>query len=287
MRAPVVALLRGVLLGAVAVGAVACSPAQTADQQRSEAPAPEPTPTREVREVLAGQDVRLNLPAGDAPPRGLVLWFHGQSGDADDRIDGPFFTALRDDGWAVASSDFHEESWGNEASTEDTQRLLDWAEDLTGTEATLWVAGSMGGSVSLNAMTHGVTPPACWYGIKPALDLTAMQRVPGGPRFIATAFDLGRGDRVPRGRIPVDNIDKLPLDTRWRVVASTEDDWVPIDQNGGALAYGLDQRGAEVTYLPAQGRHEDPSHFVASDVVAFADTCLPDSAGGAGDVASD
>jgi len=279
MRAPVAALLRSLPAAgaavAVVLGLVACSPAEPAEKAR-------PAPARDVRTELAGQEVRLNLPAGDGPPKGLALWFHGQSGDADDRIDGPFFSALRDDGWAVASSDFHLQSWGNSASTADTRRLLRWAEEQTGTTAVLWVAGSMGGAVSVNAMTHGVTPPACYYGIKPALSLTEMQRVPGGPQFIRQAF----GGKVPRNRIPVDNLGRLPLDTRWRIVASFQDDWVPINDNGGALAYSLSQRGADVTYLKARGPHEDPSHFDTEDLLAFADSCV-DPGTDPGDVAAD
>ena len=171
--------------------------------------------------------------------------------------------------WVIASSDFHSTSWGNEASTDDTRRLVDWAEDQTGLDVELWVAGSMGAAVSLNALNFGVQPPPCWYGVKPAISLTQMDYVPGGPKFIASAY----GGAVPTERDPVRNLGSLPLDTRYRVVASKDDNWVLYDQNSEQLIAALTDLGAEVSLLPARGLHEDPSHWNAPDLLRFADSC--------------
>jgi hypothetical protein len=223
-----------------------------------------------VRGNLAGQAVRLSLPSGVGEPKGIALWFHGQGGGADHRVDSPWLEALRRDGWAIASSDFHSTSWGNEASTDDTSRLVEWAEEQTGLEVEMWVAGSMGGAVSLNALNFGVRPPPCWYGVKPAISLTQMDFVPGGRRFIASAY----GGAVPTERDPVRNLASLPPDTRYRVVASKDDHWVLYDQNSEPLIRSLTDLGAEVSLLPARGLHEDPSHWNAPDLVSFADTCV-------------
>jgi len=225
-----------------------------------------------VRSELAGQAVRLSLPSGDGEPKGIAVWFHGQGGGADHRVESPWLEALRRDGWVIASSDFHETSWGNEASTDDTRRLIEWAEEQTGLEVELWVAGSMGAAVSLNALTFGVEPPSCWYGVKPAISLTQMDNVPGGRKFIASAYD----GAPPAERDPVHNLASLPLDTRYRVVASKDDSWVLYDQNSEQLIATLVERGANVSLLPARGLHEDPSHWNAPDLVRFADTCLAD-----------
>jgi hypothetical protein len=221
-----------------------------------------------VRSELAGESVRLTLPTGE--PKGLVVWFHGQGGNVNDRIDGPFLSALRRDGWAIASSNFHAQSWGNPASTEDAALLLQWAREHTGMHPALWVSGSMGGAVSLNAMLHGVPPPPCWYGVKPAIALTRMQAVPGAPGFIRDAF----GGPVPQDRNPVANLDVLPLQTRYRVVSSKDDQWLDYHENAGSLISTLGARGADVTELSVQGRHDDPSHWNAPDLVTFANTCL-------------
>lgn len=226
-----------------------------------------------VRDSLNGEAVRLNLPTGTAKPKGLVIWFHGQGGNVNDRIDGPFLSALRRDGYAIASSDFHLQSWGNEASTDDTDRLVEWAEEKAGVPVSLWVSGSMGGAISLNALLHGAPAPDCWYGVKPAISLDQMDAVPTGTRYIRLAF----GGSVPDDRNPVKNLDALPTDVRYRVVASPDDQWVPIDQNGGALVYALDRRGLDVTYLAASGPHEDPSHWDSADLVSFANSCLDDA----------
>jgi hypothetical protein len=227
-------------------------------------------PNETVRSSLAGESVRLSLPGGGAEPKGLVIWFHGQGGNVNDRVDGPWLDALRRDGWAIASSEFHDQSWGNPASTSDADRLVAWAEKMTGVPVRLWVSGSMGGSIALNAMTHGVPAPPCWYGVKPAISLKQMDHVPGGPAYIRDAFH----GEVPADRNPVQNIDRLPADTRYRIVSSRQDQWVMYDENTRPLVRKLSARGADVSLLTVNGLHDDPSHFNASDLVDYADSCL-------------
>lgn len=226
-------------------------------------------PGRVIRSELAGERVRLTLPTGSGDPKGLVVWFHGQGGNVNDRIDGPFVGALVRDGYAVASSDFHLQSWGNAESTADAARLIEWATQQLELPVSLWVSGSMGGAVSLNALVHGVERPACWYGVKPAISLTKMDAVPTATRFIGKAF---AGD-VPVDRNPIRNVDRLPTDVRYRVVASPDDTWVPMDQNAGVLVTGLENAGVEATYLLASGPHEDPSHWNSADLLDFAESC--------------
>ncbi|MCW2815808.1 MAG: Alpha/beta hydrolase family protein [Nocardioides sp.] len=225
-----------------------------------------------IRGELEGQQVRVSLPTGDAEPRGLAIYFHGQGNGVDDRADGAWLGALLRSGWAVAASAFHDESWGNEASTRDVELLTEWAEDQTGVETSLWVSGSMGGAVSLNAMVHGAEPPQCWYGVKPAIALTEMDRVVGARRFIAEAY----GGPVPDDRNPVRNMDQLPEDVRYRVVASPEDELVGLRDNAGALISQLTGRGFDITYHLVVGPHEDPSHFDPIDLEQFGDYCLDD-----------
>ncbi len=230
-------------------------------------------PSETLRGSLAGQEVRLTTPGEGIEPRGLVVWFHGQGGNVNDRIDGPWLDALRRNGYAIASSNFHAQSWGNPASTRDAELLVDWAEEKTGLPVTLWVSGSMGGSVSLNALIHGVKPPRCWYGVKPAIALTEMDEVPGGPGFIFKAF----AGKVPPDRNPVANVAGLPVEVRYRIVASRGDQWVIFKENAGPLSSGLRSRGADVTQLVVEGFHDDPSHFNARDLVAYADSCLDEA----------
>jgi hypothetical protein len=227
-------------------------------------------PTGEViRGRLKAQDVRLSLPP-TADPKGVAIFFHGQTGGVDNRMDEPWLQALVRSGWVVASSDFHTASWGNEVSTEDTALLAEWATEQTGEPVRLFVSGSMGATVSLNAMTHGVQAPACWYGVKPAVDPTRMDAVPGADRIIKEAFG---GQAIPVDRNPALNIDRLSVETRYRLVASVNDQWVRYDENAGLLASGLERRGAEVSILPVTGTHDDPLHFDVGDLVDFASRC--------------
>ena len=81
---------------------------------------------------------------------------------------------------------------------------------------------------------------------------------------------------MPVDRNPVRNFDVLPSGIRYRVVASPDDQWVPINQNGGALVSSLNKRGVDVTYLLASGPHEDPSHWNSTDLLQFANSCVGD-----------
>src|SRR3954454_1699379 len=192
---------------------------------------------------VKAQDVRLSMPPTHHP-QGIAIYFHGQNGGVDNRMDEPWLQALVRAGWVVASSDFHTDSWGNEESTEDTTNLITWAEQQThNMPIKLYVSGSMGGTVSLKSMTHAGLVPPCWYGVKPAVDLTKMQNVPGGPRIIREAF----GGDVPFDRNPVNTIDELPTATRYRMVTSPEDTWVVEAENTDRLAQGLIDRGAQVS----------------------------------------
>jgi hypothetical protein len=218
---------------------------------------------------VKAQDVRLSMPPTHHP-KGMAIYFHGQNGGVDNRMDEPWLQALVRAGWAVASSDFHTDSWGNAASTDDTTNLIAWAEQQThNMPIKLYVSGSMGGTVSLNAMTHAGLVPPCWYGVKPAVDLTKMQNVPGAMRIIREAF----GGAVPSDRNPVNTISQMPTATRYRMVTSPQDTWVRESENTGLLAAGLEARGADVSVLQVHGTHDDPSHFDVDDLLAFAGSC--------------
>ncbi len=228
-------------------------------------------PGETVTDVLEGQPVRLSLPGADIEPKGLVLWFHGQGGDVNVRVSDPFLDTLRRDGWAIASSNYHEESWGNPASTHDVELLTAWARKQTGLTPSVYIAGSMGATVSLNAMLHGVRPPGCWYGVRPALSLSDMDGVPGAERFIREAFD----GPVPMDRNPIDNVAGLPTATRYRVIASRDDPQVVYEQNAEPFVDTLEREDADVSEVTVYGGHQNESHFNARDVLAFANSCLP------------
>jgi len=147
---------------------------------------------RTVRTEIEGQRLRLDLPtSGDVEH--VAIWFHGQGADENARMNEPWLNALRADGWAVASSQFHTSSWGSGASVDDTISLTEWMRTETGVTPTLWIAGSMGGAVSLNTMIHTDVEPECWYGTMPVVDLDSVSEVPGATDEITAVW----GDAVP------------------------------------------------------------------------------------------
>jgi hypothetical protein len=219
-----------------------------------------------IRETVNGQAMRVDLAPGE--PKGLAIWFHGQGGTADTRMNEDWLNTLRINGWAVASSDFHGNAWGNEDAVADVAALTKWAADKTGRAATLYIAGSMGGLTSLNSMTHGGNAPKCWYGTMPVVDQTTVTHVPDASQQIIAAY----GASVPSGSIPARNIGKLPS-AKYRILSSTDDTWVPARSNADVLTVGLRVPGREVSTLTVKGEHGDPSHFNSADLLAFAGSC--------------
>lgn len=223
-----------------------------------------------IRAELDGEPVRIDLPI-QKPLRGVAIWFHGQGGDEDTRMGGEWLNALRRDGWAVASSRFHGSSWGSPASVSDTKNLVNWISALTGMEPSLWVAGSMGGAISLNTMIQAGLTPRCWYGTKPVVDLTSVANVPDAITQLGSVWG-GRG-RAPSEWNPAEMISRLPTSTVYRVLASPEDAWVPADSNGRRLITKLSQVGVSASYRPVTGWHGDDSHIDIGDLRAFAASC--------------
>lgn len=198
-------------------------------------------------------------------PKAVAVWFHGQGGTADTRMNEDWLNSLRSRGWAVASSDFHGNAWGTPATVRDTENLTAWARETAGAEVRLFVAGSMGGLASLNALTHGQTV-ACWYGTMPVVDHGAVRNVPKAQEQIRAAWGSG----ISAAYIPAQNLDKLPQQAKYRIVTSPQDTWVPATANAALL--DAEER-LDVSALTVTGEHGDPSHFNPADLAVFADGC--------------
>src|SRR3954466_5271262 len=54
---------------------------------------------------IKAQDVRLSIPP-TRHPKGIAIYFHGQNGGVDNRMDEPWLQALVRPGWIVGPSDF-------------------------------------------------------------------------------------------------------------------------------------------------------------------------------------
>lgn len=228
------------------------------------------TPTTDtvgdLRGTLNGQRVRL-LWNPEAETVGIAIWSHGQDGDVDSRVDTPWFRNIIEDGWAVASSDLHGRNWGSAAAIQDLADLHAWSQQRIPADRTMFVAGSMGGLSTLNAMRLGAVPAHCWYGTMPVVDIDAAAvTVPSAKAQIPAAHGVGG---VPDElRIPL-NVPPLP-EALYHARSSPEDTIVPQAQNTAVLAQLL---GDRLTQSAAVGEHGDVSHFDAADLAAFADRC--------------
>lgn len=227
---------------------------------------------RTIYADVNGDLVRLDLPLS-GPIQRVAVWFHGQGGNRDTRMNTPWLNVLRDNGWAIASADFGPggTGWGNKTTVDDAVGLVKWAtETAGGITPTLWVAGSMGAATSLNALIHtNAARPRCWYGSMPVIDLTSVGGVPGATDQVSIAW---RG-AVPPDWNPANNIARLPRDITYRIVASPQDTQVPATANGQRLYTEMQHAGFTVSYLDAVGEHGDDSHTSGPDLRAFAQGC--------------
>lgn len=221
---------------------------------------------RSIVDTVGDERVRIDLPtAADAGK--LAVWFHGQGGDENQRMNQDWLNTLRDDGWYVASGTTGRTSWGNAASVAQATELVEWAERKAGVPATMFIAGSMGAATSLGAMAAGDIDTACWYGVMPVVDLGTVSNVPGAETQIAAAWS---GAQVVS---PIDLIDNLPSDVAYRIRYSPDDTWVSAVQNAEVLASGLTSVSATVSVSLAEGEHGDPTHFDSDDLSQFATGC--------------
>lgn len=213
------------------------------------------------RAVLSGQAVRIDAPLSNDFVA-IALWFHGQGGDADTRMNQSWLNILREHGWAVASGDLGGNSWGNSTAVRAARDLQRWATLITGKPVKLIVAGSMGAATSLNAIIRGQIRAPCWYGTMPVFDIRSLALVPEFGAQLRAAFPGG----IPPEYNPPDG--NLPPGI-YRVVSSDADTKVPAQSNADQLA-----ARTAASVLKVSGEHGDPSHFNSGDLEKFASKCL-------------
>lgn len=236
-----------------------------------DAPALE-TPAPDAEQSLAatadGQELRLDVPAAAV---GLAVLFPAAGGSAESTLAGPVASGLRASGWAVASSDFHGNSWGSPVSTDDTVALIEWAQSSSGLVPTLFVAEGMGASTSIAAMSRTARSVPCWYGAGPLVDLaSAAASSPTVSTEISTAWG---GVPTPEDN-PLAMATTLSIDTTFRLAYGSVSGAAGDDANVLALASVLADNGADVQTVQWEGTTDDLSLLDPADVIAFAEGCL-------------
>lgn len=216
-----------------------------------------------IEGTIDGQRFRIEYDP-DVNPIGVAVWFHGQNGDIDSRLDDPMLRNLVNDGWVVAASEMRGNNWGNHESVEDVTRLVEFAQEKTDARTVLFAAASMGGVASLNSIRFGQVEATCWWGTMPVVDLdAAAESVPNAREEMSAAF----GETAIEPYNPSSG--DLPA-ARYRILWSPDDITVVASENA-ALLEGM--VSSELTFKEVTGPHNSPAHFDADDLREFAASC--------------
>lgn len=188
------------------------------------------------------EDVVLRPPL---PTNRLVVIIHGSGGRAKSILDQSEFPEVPiylKRGFAVAASDADGlQNWGNPASVADIEHLI----DRLGYERVFIESGSMGGLDTMQLL--GRVNPVAVALVSPVCDISHL-----GPPVIP-ALEIGWGASRPSYLAPVvpEPAKGLPV----KILASTEDTWVPKIYNADVCARELRRRGAIVHEHTIKGEH--------------------------------
>ena len=255
-----------VVAGLVALAVAGCVDSGAQD----EAGSPTDGAPRTVELTVGGQPAAAIVPATRSP-RGLVIYLHGYGGDhrslqrgADEARVAQRLVA---EGYVVAASDAHGDAWGNAASQ---QAYVDLAAQLTRRYATprtfLW-AVSMGTVAALQLLAHDRIPRlAGLAAVCPVTDLGFVVDSEFQP-LVRQAY----GGRLPTG---TENPALLPAEDfrgdHIRFYVASHDQTVPTELNAGEFTPRVGPV-ADVTIVPCQGGHIDPSCFQPDDLTDWFD----------------
>lgn|GEM_PF-3769221 len=186
--------------------------------------------------------------------------------------------ALTDQGYIVAASRLHGDSWGNQLSLDDNAALYRYvvAHYPVDTTRVAMIGDSMGGLATMLAFPDGRIPlrgAALYY---PVLDLDFQRTVNGLMRAtIDRAYPQGWAGHDPVLRPATDWAGR-----RVRFYASTADSIVPYDRNAGAMAARLRQVAAEAEVVELNSEHNGHVEQTRDDLLAFLARCFasPDTA---------
>lgn len=231
-----------------------------------------------------GVDIRVLVPGNHAVGASypVVLYHHGQ---------GETYTAVTADtlklgvvrnllgnGYIVAGSSQHGNSWGSDAGTADMLHLYNYIiANYGSTLRTIQFSQSAGGPSGLLCSTVDFAVPLTkgWFGIYPCCDL-AWCYANGFDADIDTAYGI---DGTPyatatAGHDPVllaaTKFDNL----RMRFYASDGDLVVHKPDNTDVLRTLVTGHATELALVTCTGTHGDPTHFRPTDVSAFCARCI-------------
>lgn len=205
---------------------------------------------RSLASVVGDQTLRLELP--EQPPRGLVVLFPDAQADPEVLLGEERAVALKNAGWALATSEFHGASWGSPTSSDDVRALLEWSRGQVGSGPVMFVSEGMGATTSLMAISRSVTGPVnCWFAVEPRTDLYAIaQADPAVEDQVVSAW----GGVPTLDDLPLAITSSLPSDVVYRVGEVAEDASSVLQEDVAALMGALESAGLDAGVVPGDGR---------------------------------
>ncbi|MCU1472927.1 alpha/beta hydrolase [Amnibacterium sp.] len=193
----------------------------------------------------------------------LAVFVHG-SGQTRDSIlstrrDFIVAKELVEHGYLVLAADAGGRAWGDAASVDDYEHLIDTTVRDHGVRDVFLMAESMGGlaTMQLASRLPDVRAVTAWY---PVCDLRTMEHKPHFAAAIAKAWRTGDRRLVSPVAVPA-----VPL-TIW---ASPKDTVVSAARNAAVCAAEGRKAGAPVTYVRTTGEHGSLSNFHPAQVLSF------------------
>jgi acetyl esterase/lipase len=219
-----------------------------------------------------------------------VIWVHGNNGDYHDITTGPTGQitqaaacrdALTNAGYIIATTTTRSTTnWGNQASVDDIADLYNYCASHYNIADVLLIGQSMGGLDSLLSLSEGKIPAVRgWLGVYPVCNLANLYTNAGFTGLINTAFGItGTGTltyaNLTFGHDPLLKWGNVFRNVPMRFYASAADTLVPKSSNADLLAALVLGSTRENSVVVCSGNHGDPSHFQASDWLAFAQRCF-------------
>jgi hypothetical protein len=233
---------------------------------------------------LQGVSVIINFPANYNPyiKNKCVVWFHGSGGVAKglwlpENAENVLIKPLLDAGYVVIGSDYtNANCWGNAQSVADIDALLKYWQNYSNIQNDYYIlAGSMGGIVSLNAISHNVIKPKAYAGIFPVSNLYwEYKNAPWGiPDFIKTAYGITSDsdfESKTSSYDPVNDTDpKVFKDFPFLIWSSYGDTVVDRANNADKFSTQVNGVGGNVSIITTTGDHGDASNYSPTDIVNF------------------
>jgi hypothetical protein len=230
--------------------------------------------------TLAGQPAAVLVPRGIDPAASvpLVVLNHGAGETYDQCLREPskqgVLEALLADGCIVAASDAHGDNWGSPAAEKNLAALVGYAKGRYRVSAVVGWGQSMGALAVLLSQHDGAVRWDGLYLVAPVCSLRAAYDRGFAPGILA-AYGVASYGAIPPDRDPAALAWDAAGRTRFRIVASPGDTFVPPGRHADVLLRLVRPYAIEAGVEGATGEHGDPSHYAgrAGDVVGFVRRC--------------